>query len=46
VLSLVGVALSYFLSVFESISETLVVAYLPLNPLGPAGVNRDSFTPF
>jgi len=41
--SLVWVALSYFLTSFESDTKTLVAATVPLNPHGPAGVNRDPF---
>ena len=46
VLSCIGVALSHLLNLFESNTETLMARYRPLKPLGPAGVNRDSFTPF
>ena len=42
VLSLVWVALSYNLTLFESDTRTLVAATIHLNPHGPAGVNRNT----
>ena len=43
VLSLVWVALSYNLTLFEYDTRTLVAATVHLNPHGPAGVNRNPF---